>query len=73
MISHERASDMLLGALVGVMATGLSSLWVVGQRVAALEVEVRVIRQNMETLLARPTGFSDGRNRITVTYRGHPR
>lgn len=55
-MTRSRVFDMLLGCLMGILTTGATSMWLVGQRVATLEVEVRVMRRDLDVLLTRPTG-----------------
>lgn len=54
-----RVFDLVLGAFVGVLVTGAASMYSVGSRVAALEVEVRFLRKDVDLALSRKTGSLD--------------
>lgn len=60
-MTRYRLFDLLLGAFVGVLTTGAVSMYAVGNRVSALEVEVRFLRKDMDRALARQTGVLDSR------------
>lgn len=56
MMTRARVFDLLLGAFVGILSAGATSMWIVGRSVTALEVEMRFMRRDLDALLARPTG-----------------
>ena len=55
---RSRAFDVLIGAMIGVLVTGAASMYAVGSRVSALEVEVRFLRKDVDRALAKTTTFT---------------
>lgn len=51
--SRHRLFDLALGALIGLLLAGASSMYMVGNRVAALEVQVQYLRADVDRLLRR--------------------